>query len=62
MLNSFMARSANVVLVGWVADRMGLSMTYTISALCGLAGLPFLLALPTERPSPIASNKKEADG
>ncbi|MEJ2638944.1 MAG: MFS transporter, partial [Desulfosarcinaceae bacterium] len=50
MLISFMARSAIVVIVGWIADGLGLSMTYIISAICGLSGLPFLLALPT-RPS-----------
>ena len=48
MMISFMARSAIVVVVGWIADRVGLSMTYTISACCGLAGLPFLLALPAK--------------
>jgi MFS transporter, FSR family, fosmidomycin resistance protein len=46
MLISFMARSAIVVVVGWIADRVGLSTTYIISAVCGLSGLPFLLVLP----------------
>jgi MFS transporter, FSR family, fosmidomycin resistance protein len=50
MLISFMARSAIVVVVGWIADGVGLSTTYLISAVCGLAGLPFLLALPTRQP------------
>jgi MFS transporter, FSR family, fosmidomycin resistance protein len=53
MMISFMARSAIVVVVGWIADRVGLSMTYAISACCGLAGLPFLLALPA-KPKPLS--------
>ena len=51
MLISFMARSAIVFVVGWIADGVGLTTTYVISAVCGLAGLPFLLVLPTERSS-----------
>jgi FSR family fosmidomycin resistance protein-like MFS transporter len=66
MLISFMARSAIVVVVGWVADRVGLSTTYIISAVCGLSGLPFLLVLPTESAagrgeSPDSNDGKEAD-
>jgi FSR family fosmidomycin resistance protein-like MFS transporter len=58
MMISFMARSAIVVVVGWVADRLGLAHTYVLCAFCGLAGLPFLLALPV-RPS--ASQLEAAD-
>jgi FSR family fosmidomycin resistance protein-like MFS transporter len=62
MMISFMARSAIVVVVGWVADRVGLSATYTISAFCGLAGLPFLLALPTRAAAADAGMEKEVSG
>ena len=51
MMISFIARSAIVVVVGWIADRVGLAHTYVISAFCGLAGLPFLLALPARPPA-----------
>ena len=48
MMISFMARSAVVVLVGFVADLIGLPVTYLISALLGLAAVPFILRLPPE--------------
>lgn len=43
---SFIARSAVVVLVGFIADQIGLRATYFLSALLGLAGIPFVLKLP----------------
>jgi FSR family fosmidomycin resistance protein-like MFS transporter len=43
---SFMARSAVVVVVGFIADRIGLNATYLISAAMGLIGIPFVLMLP----------------
>jgi FSR family fosmidomycin resistance protein-like MFS transporter len=46
MMISFMARSAVVVLVGFIADRIGLNATYLISAAMGLIGIPFVLMLP----------------
>ena len=46
MMISFMARSAVVVVVGFVADRIGLNATYLISAAMGLIGIPFVLKLP----------------
>jgi len=46
MMISFMARSAVVVVVGFVADRIGLNATYLISAAMGLIGIPFVLMLP----------------
>lgn len=58
MLISFMARSAIVVVVGWIADGVGLSTTYVISAVCGLAGLPFLLLLPIR---PISGRREFPD-
>lgn len=46
MMVSFMARSAVVVLVGFIADRIGLTAAYLISAGMGLIGIPFVLLLP----------------
>jgi FSR family fosmidomycin resistance protein-like MFS transporter len=46
MMVSFLARSAIVVIVGMIADRIGLHATYLISAGMGLLGLPFILMLP----------------
>ena len=46
MMASFLARSAIVVLVGMIADRIGLHKTYLISAGIGLVGIPFILMLP----------------
>ncbi len=46
MMISFLARSAVVVLVGMIADRIGLHATYVIAAGAGLIGIPFVLALP----------------
>jgi FSR family fosmidomycin resistance protein-like MFS transporter len=45
---SFMSRSAVVVLVGFIADQIGLRATYFLSAFLGLAGIPFVLKLPHE--------------
>ena len=46
MMISFMARSAVVVVVGIIADRIGLNAAYLISAAMGLIGIPFVLKLP----------------
>jgi FSR family fosmidomycin resistance protein-like MFS transporter len=46
MMINFIARSAVVVGIGFVADRIGLNTTYLISATMGLAGIPFVLMLP----------------
>jgi FSR family fosmidomycin resistance protein-like MFS transporter len=46
MMISFLARSAVVVVVGFIADHIGLNATYLISAAMGLAGIPFILMLP----------------
>lgn len=43
---SFIARSAVVVLVGFIADQIGLRATYFLSALMGLVSIPFVLKLP----------------
>jgi FSR family fosmidomycin resistance protein-like MFS transporter len=46
MMISFLARSAVVVVVGMIADRIGLHTTYVIAAGAGLIGIPFVLMLP----------------
>ena len=46
MLISFMARSAVVVIVGFIGDQIGLRATYFISAALGLTALPFIFMLP----------------
>ncbi len=46
MLISFMARSAVVVIVGFIGDQIGLRTTYFISAALGLTALPFIFMLP----------------
>jgi len=46
MMISFLARSAVVVVVGFIADRIGLNAAYLISAAMGLVGIPFVLMLP----------------
>jgi FSR family fosmidomycin resistance protein-like MFS transporter len=46
MMISFIARSAVVVVVGFIADRIGLQVTYLISAAMGLIGIPFIFRLP----------------
>jgi len=51
MMISFMARSAILVIVGLIADLVGLHATYLISAALGLLGIPFILMLPkVDRP------------
>ena len=46
MMISFIARSAVVVVVGFIADRIGLQAAYLISAAMGLIGIPFIFLLP----------------
>ena len=46
MMISFIARSAVVVVVGFIADRIGLNAAYLISAAIGLVCIPFALILP----------------
>ena len=45
MMISFLARSAIVVVVGMLADRIGLHHTYIISAAIGVCGIPFVFML-----------------
>ena len=46
MMISFLARSAVVVVVGFVGDMIGLRATYAISAVLGLVAVPFVWKLP----------------
>ena len=46
MMISFIARSAVVVVVGYIADRIGLQATYLITAAMGLIGIPFIFRVP----------------
>lgn len=45
MMISFLARSAVVVLVGFVADIVGLEKTFVICGLIGFTGIPFVLRI-----------------
>jgi FSR family fosmidomycin resistance protein-like MFS transporter len=45
---SFIARSAVVVVVGFVGDQIGLKLTYFVSSFLGLAAVPFVLKLPRD--------------
>ena len=51
MMIAFIARSAVVVLVGFVADLIGLRVTYLLSALLGLLAIPVVLRLPPDKPA-----------
>ena len=46
MMISFIAGSAVIVMVGYCGDLVGLKITYCISAVMGMAGIPFLFMLP----------------
>jgi len=45
MMISFMARSAVVVLIGFIADHIGLEKTYVLCAVLGFLGIPFVLKI-----------------
>ena len=49
MMASFMARSAIVVVVGFIGDLIGLRATYFVSASIGLVAIPFILMLPKSK-------------
>jgi len=57
MMVSFMARSATVVLIGWLGDVIGLQATYTVAAAVGILAVPLVLKLPGEIDSPPLENK-----
>jgi FSR family fosmidomycin resistance protein-like MFS transporter len=48
MMISFLARSAVVVLVGFVADIVGLEKTFVICGVIGLIGIPFVFRIQTD--------------
>lgn len=45
MMISFLARSAVVVLVGFVADLLGLEQTFILCGVIGMTAIPFVLAI-----------------
>ena len=49
MMISFIARSAVVVLVGFVADHLGLERTFIICGIIGLLGIPLVFTLDTQK-------------
>lgn len=49
MMISFLARSAVVVVIGFVADHLGLEKTYILSGLIGLLGIPAIMKIPQSR-------------
>jgi len=55
MMISFTARSAVVVVVGFVADQIGLRATYLITAALGAAAVPFVWRLPQRPPQSVRS-------
>ena len=55
MMISFLARSAVVVVVGFMADHIGLERTYSLSAVLGLLGIPAILMLPRKTAVPITN-------
>lgn len=56
MMISFIARSAVVVLVGFVADMFGLEKTYILCGLVGLAGIPFVLTLGADQKKQVSEH------
>lgn len=46
MMMSFLARSAVIVVVGFVGDHLGLEKTFLICALIGLGGIPLIFTIP----------------
>ena len=51
MMTSFMARSAIVVVIGFIGDLIDLRATYFVSAIMGLGAIPFILKLPGKKPT-----------
>jgi MFS transporter, FSR family, fosmidomycin resistance protein len=56
MALSFLIRSVAVVILGGLGDRFGLSLSFAVSALVPLAGLPVLMFLPN-RLQPAETNR-----
>ena len=49
MMVSFLARSAVVVLVGFVADLVGLETTFVICGVIGLSGIPLVFCIKSQK-------------
>jgi FSR family fosmidomycin resistance protein-like MFS transporter len=49
---AFLLQAAGIWAVGYLADHLGLTTAYTISAFVALAGIPAILFLPTHAASP----------
>jgi FSR family fosmidomycin resistance protein-like MFS transporter len=49
MMALFLARSAIIVVVGFIGDAIGLEATYVCCSLLGLGSIPFILMLPPEK-------------
>jgi FSR family fosmidomycin resistance protein-like MFS transporter len=52
MMILFLARSSVTVLVGFIADLIGLHNTFLLTALLGLSGIPFIIMLPRNSKTP----------
>ena len=46
----FMSTAVITILVGWLADLLGLKLAFTLSAFLGLAGVPIIFLLPKAPP------------
>jgi FSR family fosmidomycin resistance protein-like MFS transporter len=46
----FMSTALITILVGWLADLLGLKLAFTLSAFLGLAGVPIIFLLPKAPP------------
>lgn len=55
MMISFIARSAVVVLVGFVADMFGLEKTFVACGLIGLGGIPLVMTLGADKKKNVSS-------
>ena len=50
MALSFLLRSAGILVLGIIADQSSLRLTFMISAVLVVVGLPFILMLPKSKP------------
>lgn len=56
MMALFLARSSVTVVVGYIADLIGLHNTFLLSSIFGLVGIPFIAMLPRKGGEPRAGN------
>ncbi len=59
MMALFLARSSVTVVVGFIADLIGLHNTFLLSAALGLVGIPFIAMLPRMR-GPLVAGSSDA--